>query len=92
MSLLQAIQLLKFVKGITRVYTKWNMPDHAKPLWKWLIQCNEGGTPFNCTLGRYNPDYLKMYPHVPKIFFYVYFLGWSWNTNNKKNLTGTGAG
>lgn len=82
-SVMQALQLLKFVKGVTKVYFGKAIPPHAKPLWKWLIQINEGGTPINFTIGRYQEDYLEKNPHVPKVFMYLYFLGYSWHSNNK---------
>jgi len=90
MSMLQLKHL--FYKGVSAWYTQKNMGAHSKPVWRWLIQCNEGGTPFNFTIGRYQPEYMKKWPLSPEVFFYVYFFGYKWYTKNKKGLTGVGEG
>lgn len=78
MSMMQLKHL--FYKGQTAWYTEKNMPPQAKKVWKWLIQCNEGGAPFNFTMGRYQPAYLDKWEQTPKVFFYIYFFGHRWYT------------
>lgn len=77
MSMLQLKTL--WCKGVSGWHTQRNMGEHSKPVWKWLIQFNEGGAPFNFTIGRYQPKYRKQWK-TPKVFCYVYFFGNRWYT------------
>lgn len=79
MSFMQALQLLKFVKGVTKVYAGKSLGPQSKPVWRWLIQVNEGGTPINFTIGHYTQQYQKAW-NRPKLFFYVCILGKRWMT------------
>lgn len=82
MSALQALKLLKFVKGVTHLYTPWN-PIRPDSRWQWLLQINEAGLPFNMTIGIYKKKYRNTWGVA---FFYVYFLGWRWfKMLDKKN-------
>lgn len=80
MSVMQALQLLKFVKGITKIWTRNQLDTTYETRWKWLIQVNEGGKPLNFTIGQYQPRYKELEGHGSKFFFHIYFLGYRWYT------------
>jgi hypothetical protein len=56
------------------------MGEHSKKVWKWLVQMNEGGAPFNCNIGLYTKEEMERWPCKNRLFVYVYLFGYRWYT------------
>lgn len=73
MSVMQALQLLKYFKGVTKIRTPWNPSRNG--YFSWLIMINEGGAPVNLTIGVYNKKHQEK---LGKWFICFYAFGKRW--------------
>lgn len=81
MSVMQAIKLLRFVKGVTVFHTPWNPTENG--YYRWLLSINESGCPVNLTIGIYNKEHREK---LGKGYIYLYILGKRWFKRlDKKN-------
>jgi len=69
-----------FCMGSWGLHTQKSMGEHSKKVWKWLVQMNEGGAPFNCNIGLYTKEEMERWPCKNRLFVYVYLFGYRWYT------------
>jgi hypothetical protein len=80
---MQALKLLKFMKGVTRLRTPWNPTENG--YYSWLLCLNEGGSVFNVVVGIFKKEDRWIFG---KGYIYVYCFGKRWYKElDKKNTS-----